>query len=425
MAWRIRNPRVVLGLLTALNLVNYLDRFVLSAVIAPVQDDLHLSNFVAGLLPAIFLIGYFATSPLFGIRGDRASPGGRNGLIAAGVAAWSVGTVGSGLAVGAGSMVASRALVGVGEASYATLAPSLIDEVAPPTREAAWMAVFSVAMPVGSALGYLVGGLMLHTHGWRAAFFVAGGPGLAAALLCLLVQTPSRAPTLKAHRVDLLETARALAREPLYRRTVLGYAAYTFAMGGFAFWAPKYLHERYGMEAGVASVRFGLVTVLGGLIGTLVGGWVANWAVRAELRALEHGAGEALERRRDAAVARGNLRVCMLGAALGAPLAAIAVAAPSPPIFFAALLPCEVALFLLSGPSNVAILRSAPPAMRASAMALAIFAIHALGDLWSPAIIGLVADHAPMRVALVAVPIVFAIAALTWRKPRFASVGLT
>jgi MFS transporter, Spinster family, sphingosine-1-phosphate transporter len=425
--WRIRSPRVVLALLTVLNLVNYIDRSVLPAVIAPVQDDLHLSNFVAGLLSNLFLIGYSLTSPIFGIRGDRATAAGRNRLIAVGVAVWSVATIGSGLAAGAGTLVMARALVGVGEASYATLAPTLIDEVAPPARAGAWMAVFSSATPVGSALGYVVGGAILHTHGWRTAFFVAGAPGLLAATLCLFVATPgSDAPRREPRHVDLLATARTLVRVPLYRRTVLGYCAYAFAVGGFGYWAPKYLHQRYGMDAGRASLQFGLLSVVGGLAGTLLGGWAADRAVRAERRRDEIASGTPVaEGRLDTAVTRGNLLACSIAMAIGAPLAALAIAAPTSTGFFLALVPCETALFLVSGPINVAILRSAPPAMRASAMALAIFGIHALGDFWSPPLIGLVADHAPMELAMAAGPVVFALAAVTWWGGRSASGRLT
>jgi len=195
---RIHDPRVVLALFTALNLLNYLDRTVLSAVLAPVQGDLHLSNFVAGWLPTIFLIGYFATSPVFGALGDRVPAGGRTKLIALGIAVWSAATVASGLAQGTGSLIASRALVGVGEASYATLAPTLIDDLAPASQKSRWMSIFYAATPIGSALGYLVGGAIESSHGWRAAFFVAGGPGLAIALLCLLIVEPPRPVAVRA-----------------------------------------------------------------------------------------------------------------------------------------------------------------------------------------------------------------------------------
>ena len=176
----IRRPTLVLALLTALNLLNYLDRFVLSAVLPKVQDDLHLSNFVGGSLATVFLIGYFATSPVFGQLADRAGAGGRARLLAAGIAVWSAATVASGLVAGTASLVAARALVGVGEASYATIAPTLLDDLAPAERKGRWMAIFYSATPIGSALGYIVGGRVESATGsWRAAFFVAGVPGIA------------------------------------------------------------------------------------------------------------------------------------------------------------------------------------------------------------------------------------------------------
>jgi MFS transporter, Spinster family, sphingosine-1-phosphate transporter len=429
----IRNPKVILALLTALNLLNYLDRTVLSAVLTPVQDDLQLSNFVAGWLPTIFLIGYFATSPVFGVLGDRVPTGGRMRLIALGIAVWSAATVGSGLAQSMGGMLVSRALVGVGEASYATIAPTLIDDLAPADKKSRWMSIFYSATPIGSALGYIVGGHVLEQHGWRTAFFVAGGPGLVIALLCLLIAEPPRGAA-HAHAIlapaSLVQPAAQLARVPLYRGAVLGYAAFTFALGGFAYWAPDYLHRQYAVAPGAAAKTFGILTVAGGALGTILGGMLADRAVRRRLKTAEAAvrAGERPPlgpRDLDDISARGNLGVNFLGAAFGAPLAAIALASSTSAGFFKAVLPAEVALFLGSGPINVAILRSSPPVLRASAMALSIFAIHALGDLWSPPLIGLIADHAPMRVAMYAGPLVFGLAAIVWGRATRASARLT
>jgi len=456
----IRDPRVVLALFTALNLLNYLDRTVLSAVLAPVQGDLHLSNFVAGWLPTIFLIGYFTTSPVFGTLGDRVGRGGRTKLIALGIAVWSAATVVTGLAQGTGSMIAARALVGVGEASYATIAPTLIDDMAPQARKSQWMAIFYSATPIGSALGYLVGGAIYNALGWRAAFFVAGGPGLAVALLCLLIVEPPRpivvrprdpsasvqrdasasverdasasverdasASTERDASDSLLEAARVLCRVPLYIGTVLGYCAYTFALGGFAYWAPVYLYRQYAMSAGKASIVFGLVTVAGGSVGTLLGGSLADRAARARVLEAETAKGGALDpREMDDAVARGNVNIVALGTAIAVPLSAFAIAAGTAPHFFMAVFPAEIGLFLLSGPINVALLRSSPPELRARAMALSIFAIHALGDLWSPPLIGLAADHAPMQVAMFTGPAIFALAAYLWFWTARASARLT
>jgi MFS family permease len=350
----------------------------------------------------VFLVGYFVTSPLFGRMSDQGGPGSRKRLLAVGVAVWSLATIGSGLAAGAASLALARAFVGIGEASYATIAPTLIDEIAPPDRKGRWLAIFYTATPVGSALGYVVGGaVQAATHDWRMAFFVAGGPGLALALACLFLAEPERGPV-KA-RPSILGSASELAAIPAYRMVVLGYCAYTFAMGGFAYWAPKYLHAQYGTETGRASVLFGGVTVVAGALGTIAGGNLADRLAR------RRGGGQS-----DASVTRAALVVCAWSAALGAPFALAAILAPGATGFFALTAPCELMLFLSSGPVNAAILRSVPPGLRASAMALAIIGIHALGDLWSPPLIGLVADHAPMMVAMLGVPAVFGLSALVW-----------
>ena len=242
-------------------------------------------------------------------------------------------------------MLAARAFVGVGEASYATLAPVLIDDVAPVESKSRWMAIFYSATPIGSALGYLVGGAVLHAHGWHTAFFVAGGPGLAVALLCLLIAEPPR-PARHAVAQGLLGSAKALVRVPLYRNIVLGYCAYTFALGGLAYWAPTYLNVRYDIDPGHASVVFGLITVAAGSIGTLAGGWIADRATRAATRRAEAAKGAPLTTEEmNAAIARGNVSVPALGATIGAPLTAAAIAAGTAPAFFRALFPARLPSF--------------------------------------------------------------------------------
>lgn len=410
----IRNPRAILVLLTALNLLNYLDRYVLSAVLKPIQDELQLSNFVGGSLATVFLVGFFVTSPLFGAWSDRAGPRGRKALIVLGVVVWSFATIASGLARGPWSLLAARAVVGVGEASYVTIAPTIIDDVAPPGKKGGWLAIFYTAIPVGSALGYLTGGAVEHaTHDWRQAFFVAGVPGLLLGAACLLIQEPDTvapgAPIMR-ERTTVLGSARQLARLPLYRDVVLGQCAYTFAIGGFAYWAPKYLAARYLMEAGHASFVFGLVTVAGGAIGTLAGGFLGDRVTRG--------------RASDDGVARGSLSLTAVATAIAVPLAAAAVGAATSNAFFAIVLPCEIALFVPGGPYNVAVLRSVPAELRASAMALSIFASHLFGDLWSPPLIGLVADHASMAWGMLMCPAAFGLAAFVWWRGRTASAGI-
>lgn len=398
----IRRPVPLLVLLTGLNLLNYLDRLVVSAVLPKVQEELGLSNFVGGLLATIFLLGYFVTSPIFGWLADR---GPRKNLVAIGVLLWSAATLASGLARNAPELLAARALVGVGEASYATLAPTLIDDTAPADKKGRYLSIFYVAMPVGSALGYLVGGAVEHAYGWRAAFFVAGGPGLLLAAVCLLIAEPAR--TL-ADRPSLFGSVAQLVRLPQFRRGVLGYSAYTAAIGAFSYWAPKFLYARYAMPLGKANFVFGSLTVVTGALGTAIGGTLADRLVPKSPT--------------PESLVQGLLRICAVGSLVGAPLALAAFLSPSALPFFVFAGVAEVALFLSTSPINGVILRSVPVGLRGSAMALSIFAIHVLGDLWSPPFVGLLADHLPIAAAMMALPLLIAASgALWWPRAREAA----
>lgn len=451
----IRNRSAIVGLLTGLNFLNYLDRFMLAAVLPRVQEPvdkggLDLTNFEGGLLATVFLLGYFVTAPLFGRLGDTMS---RKRLIAFGVLTWSAATVFSGLAGSLGTLIAARALVGIGEASYATLAPTIIDDITPPDKKGKTLAIFFLAVPVGSACGYLLGGILQEAWGWREAFFIAGGPGVALALLCLLIDEPAH----HAKQGGSRGATATLARVPLYRRAVLGYCAHTAAIGAFAYWGPKFLSERFftalsddwftptavrveelfrawlidptpatavqhavlakqlamGGDAVLkgANFWFGSVTVVAGAIGTVVGGRMADRALRG-LPPVPLEASHTDHRNRLAANAQ--LRVCAIGVAIAAPLSAIAFFAPTPWLFFALAGIAEVGLFLSTAPINAILLRTAPVYLRASAMAVAIFAIHLFGDLWSPSLVGLFLDYLLPAAAMMALPLGFAIAWLVW-----------
>lgn len=396
----IRRPAIVLALLTGLNLLNYLDRLVVSAVLPKIQEELHLSNFQGGLLATVFLLGYFATAPIFGALGDRLP---RKNLIAVGVLVWSAATIFSGMASGLWSLLAARALVGVGEASYATLAPTIIDDVTTTERKGRSLAIFYIAMPVGAALGYLVGGFVEHRWGWRSAFFVAGGPGVLLALVCLAMAEPAR--KVAADKPNIRRDVWKLARVPLYRKAVLGYSAYTAGIGAFSYWAPKFLYARYGMTLVTANFRFGLVTVVAGALGTFIGGW---WADRVSVKADGH----------DEARIQALLRICAIGSLIGTPLAVGVFLAPAPAVFFVCVFPAIMFLFWNTSPINAVILQAVPTELRASAMALSIFTIHVFGDLWSPPLVGLLADHLPIALAMMTLPFMIAISALLWWPSR-------
>lgn len=402
----IRRPAVILALLTGLNFLNYADRYILAAVLPKVQTDLDLNNFEGGLLATAFLIGYFATSPFFGARADR---GQRKTLIAAGVLIWSLATIASGLATGLYTLLAARVVVGLGEASYAVLAPTIIDDLSPPDRKNRNLAIFYVALPVGSACGYLIGGFVQEHWGWQTAFFVGGVPGALIAITCLFIEEPQR--KLAEAKVKVLSAVRTLVAIPMYRRTVLGYCAHTAAVGAFSYWAPTFLVKRYDIGLDHASFWFGLVTVMGGLIATVIGGRLGDRAV-AGLPAVEVGSPH--DSPANMAVVDALLRICGLGVWLAVPLAVAAFLSPSPTLFFVLAFFVELGLFVSVSPINAAMLRGVPVHLRASSMAAGIFAIHMFGDLWTPPLVGQLQDHMPIVTAMMSLPIMLAIAAMVW-----------
>ncbi len=277
----IRNRTAILLLLTGLNLLNYLDRYVVAAVLKDVQDPtkgLDLNNLQGGLLATAFLLGYFVTSPWFGARADR---GARKGLIAGGVLVWSLATALSGFADSFASLLTARVFVGVGEAAYATLAPTIIDDITPPESKGKALAIFYVAAPVGSALGYVIGGLVLQAWGWRTAFFIAGPPGVVLALTCLAIAEPQRKLAATTERMrDAMR--RSSQRDPGCsgrRKATLGYCAYTGAISAFAYWAPKYLAETFGdMARGVitAAMKVGVIATHDLPVRSLVAGFLSD-----------------------------------------------------------------------------------------------------------------------------------------------------
>jgi MFS family permease len=392
---KIRNPRVILAVLSGLNLVNYLDRNLVAAVGPKLEADLGLSDFQFGGVINAFMVGYFLTSPIFGALGDRLR---RRELIALGVAVWSIATAASGMMRTFLTMLGMRFIVGVGEASYATLAPTIIDDLAAPESKNRWLSVFYVAIPVGSALGYLLGGYLEHAYGWRSVFFIAGGPGLALALLALVIEEPKRAVREKDSALaknGTLETWGQLFSIPLYRNAVIGYTAQTFALGGFAAWAPSYLYRQLHMDLEVANFWFGLVLVVTGLLATFVGGQVGDrWPGEDRARA--------------------NLRVCAVTTLVSVPFAVACFLAGSPVAFFASIAIAEFAIFMATSPINVVILQGVPVGLRASAMALSIFAIHLLGDLISPPLIGRISDAWTLQGAMFVLPVALAVAAGAW-----------
>ena len=386
----LRGARAALLLLTAVNLLNYLDRYVVSALVESLRhSELRLTDPQLGLLMSSFLVVYLVASPVFGAWGDRGS---RPRLIAAGVAIWSAATALAGFARSFAQILLARSAVGIGEASYGTIAPAMLSDAFPEKRRGRVMSVFYSALPVGAAAGYIAGGLLDRRFGWRAAFLLAGCPGLA--LSYFVSRLPDFPRGTLAAETGILSSFAGLLRNRPYRLTVLGYAAYTFALGALAFWTPAFLERARGMTRSQATVQFGLIVVATGFAGTFAGGWLAD----------------ALRRR----IPRSDLWVCGVSTLAAAPVVWIAFSTPSRTVSVAAIAAAEVLLFLSTGPANSAILGSAPPGRRATAMALSIFAIHLLGDVPSPLLLGLLSQATSLETAFRWLPAPILVAGATW-----------
>jgi MFS family permease len=401
---------MILAVLTGLNFLNYIDRAVMAAVLPVVIADMGLSKFEGGLLNTAFLIGYFLTAPLFGARADK---GRRKGLITLGVLVWSAATVASGLASGFWIMALARVVVGVGEASYAALAPTIIDDLTPPARKGSALSVFYLAVPLGYALGYILGGALTKHWDWRTAFFVVGGPGVVLALACLFIAEPPR--KLLVAKAKLVDGLRELAVLPQFRRAVLGYCAYTASVAGFSIWAPEFLLRAFPGELDIETANryFGIVLIAAGTLGTIIGGRYANRALHRYHLAPE-APYDSPENKR---AVNDLLRICAIAMAIATPLAAIGFFLPGAFAFFAVSFVVQIGLFSTTSPVNAAFLHAVPSERRASAMAASIFSIHLFGDLWSAALLGVLLDTLPLKIAMMALPITFAWAAYIWR-PR-------
>ncbi|MCM2282736.1 MAG: MFS transporter [Bdellovibrionaceae bacterium] len=393
-----------LFILTAINLLNYIDRYIFSALAPAMQRDLGFSDTELGLLGSAFILAYIVLAPVCGWWGDRGS---RSKLMAAGVAVWSLSTALSGMARTFTGQLFSRVAVGVGESAYSVIAPSSIADFFPKSARGRVFAIYSGAIPVGSALGYILGEQLEKAFGWQKAFFFVGVPGLLCAAALFFLRDPKRGAEDVAHETGpdsitdhesknpwaaFFKTCGVLFQNGGFNAVVLGYAAYTFVVGGLAFWMPAYIDRYFHVSNGITI--FGAVTVVGGFIGTMLGGW---WADHIEKKS-----------------GNGFLKVSVWSMVFAVPLFAVMLAMEDFKAFMVALFFMEIALFLCISPLDAAVITYVKPAMRATAMALNVFLIHALGDGISRALIGSISDHSGLKTALAFCPWILALAGVIW-----------
>jgi len=367
----------VLGFLFAANLLNYVDRQVLYAVLPLVKVDLMLTDTQLGSLASAFMLVYMTAAPLIALFADRY---GRRLWIGAGLLAWSGATFLTGLSHGFTDLFFSRSAVGIGESSYGSISPSFIAEHFPDSARARVLSIFSMAIPVGSALGYVFGGFMGHHFGWRAAFFWAGGLGIPMGVIALFLKEP-RAD--EPNRERLRPTAahyKALFKNKSFVLDTMASAWLTFTLGGLAVWMPTFFNRRWDLDVAKAGLYFGGVTVLGGTVGSLAGGWWADRLLKKTPNAYFLVAATGL---------LASLPFCFLtifSRSLGWSLLFLGLA--------------ESLIFLNSGPLTAIVTTVTPLSVRNMGFAINIFFMHALGDAISPLLIGYVSDRAGLLTAL-------------------------
>ncbi len=386
-----------LVLLTALNFLNYIDRNVLYAVQPLIEKEFHLDDAKIGFLTSAFFICYMVAAPLIGPLADRYS---RKWIMAAGAFVWSAATLLSAVTHNYDELLLRHVIVGIGEATFVAISPAFLADLFPENIRGRVMGFFYLATPVGSALGFIVGGYLGHHYGWRTPFMICGVPGFLLGLAVLGLREPVRGAS--DHLADSVErgSIAGLIRNKAYWTITLGAAMMTFAIGGLQVWMPTFLVRMHHLRLDEANTIFGGMTVVSGIGATLLGGWL----------------GDRLLRRTPAAYQL----VSAIGMALSIPAVIVAIfshgRAMYPAIFLG-----EFFLLLNTAPLNAALVNSVSARIRATALAVNVFTIHALGDAFSPTLIGYVSDRSNLQVGLSSMVVAVALsAAVLFYGMRFA-----
>jgi predicted MFS family arabinose efflux permease len=368
----------VVLLLAVMNLLISVDLWLLAVELKGIRDQLALTPSEAGWLSTVLLLALAAAGPPFGYLADRIR---RPRLLAVGFAIWSLAAVSTGMARSYEQIQVARALVGVGGAIFEVVALSILMDLFPRTARARALAVFFLAVPLGAALGLSLGAALADVTGWQTVFLAAGAPGVLLALVALMMPDPVRGLSegvdiqrLRLHEqvgpsqedyVDLMVNSS-------YTYSVFGITFSSFALAGIVYWSKSFLTVAKGLSEAQTNTPLGLTFLGAALAGTVAGGWLADWASRASPRLIFIVPG-----------------LATLGAI---PFVLAAIYGRSAPLIFGGLFLAEGVMFMNVVPCYTIIASVVMPNMRAVACAVALSAVHLLGDIWSPSLMGWVAD---------------------------------
>jgi predicted MFS family arabinose efflux permease len=381
---RDSRPAWTLFVLFLLNALNFFDRSILGAVVEPLRREWSLSDAQVGWIGTAFTLLYAVVGLPLGRLADRAA---RTWLLGGGALLWSAMTAMSGLATSFAGLFASRLGVGVGEAVCAPAAASLIGDLFPSERRGRATAVFMLGLPIGLGLSYAVGGAVAQAWGWRAAFFVAGLPGLAVAALCLALPEPPRGgaephPIGTRRRTD--SVLALLAHTPTLVWIIVSGALHNFNMYALSTFVPALLTRHHGLSVREAGALSGLVFGVFGGVGLMAGGWIGDRAA--------------------ARTEGGRLLVSAVALALSAPLLVLFLVQPRGEIGPAILFVCPALLlmYLYYAPVYATIQDVVEPARRGTAMAVYFCAMYVMGASLGPVGTGLLSDRLAARAAAAA-----------------------
>ncbi|XP_037823660.1 protein spinster isoform X3 [Lucilia sericata] len=377
-----RSQWFTVGVLCFVNLINYMDRFTIAGVLEDIQSDFGIGDDDAGLLQTVFVLSYMVCAPIFGYLGDRYS---RRWIMAIGVLLWSTTTLLGSFMNNFGWFITFRALVGIGEASYSTIAPTIISDLFVHDLRSKMLAVFYFAIPVGSGFGYIVGSETAHLAGnWRWALRVTPILGIAAVIFIWLIKDPERGESEGSHNLSTTtygEDVKYLMKNKSFMLSTAGFTCVAFVAGALAWWAPKFIFLGLKMQPGNenliqndVSYKFGMITMLAGLIGVPLGSVLAQ-RLRTQIENCDP-------------------YICAAGLLISAPMAYMAIVLPqtSSTLCFLFIFGSQVALNLCWSIVADILLYVVVPTRRSTAEAFQILISHALGDAGSPYLVGVLSE---------------------------------